>query len=458
MTDNKNMFFKSIIISVGLLIGLFFCFFIQISIAGYLLKNIDIFSDIKMDTLKLITESPFVKKQFIDSCKSGLICFEDYSDDTTALNKIFDAFNEIKQHHSKVRIGFFGDSFIEGDILCADVRDTLQSLFGGNGVGYMPITSEVAQFRITIFHSYNGFRVCSMLHPDKSGNPLGGSGYCFIPQKDNFVKYSANTQFRHLDNFRNIRLFYNTSEDLQSKYTLNNTNTSKVLLSASENMQQLIIKNANASSIMFEFPESSKLNLYGFSFEDSIGVTVDNFGLRGNSGLGLLNIKDKMHRQFDSLQNYNLIILQYGLNVVSPTTKDVSWYADAMVKIIEGMKKDYPNASFLLISVSDRSTKINGQYQTMQSIPMMVEAQREIAKKSKIAFWDLYTAMGGENSMVSLVDNTPPLANKDYTHLNSKGGKKIANIFTETLMYELDKYNEKKNYRDTTGNNLLHRK
>lgn len=93
-------------------------------------------------------------------------------------------------------------------------------------------------------------------------------------------------------------------------------------------MQQLVINNADATTIMFEFPASDKLNLYGISFEDTTGVFVDNFGLRGNSGLGLLKINDNMHRQFDSLQNYNLIILQYGLNVISPTTKDVSWYAE----------------------------------------------------------------------------------------------------------------------------------
>jgi hypothetical protein len=456
--DGNNKIYKSLISSAGLLFGLFFCHFIEISVAGYQLKKIDIISDIKADTIKFISKNPVVKKQFIDSCKNGLICFEDYSDDTTALNKIFNAFINVKQNKGKVRIGFFGDSFIEGDILCADVRDTLQALFGGTGVGYVPITSEVAQFRTTIFHSYNGFLSYSMVNCQSLNTPLGGCGYLFKAKENNFVKYSANTQLRHLNKFKNIKLFYTAKENTEIKYTLNNLYNSKNLLVASNKMQQLLINNANATSVKFQFPASDKLNLYGISIEDSIGVCVDNFGLRGNSGLGLLKINDNMHRQFDSLQNYNLIILQYGLNVISPTTKDVSWYSDAMVKVINGMKKNYPNASFLLISISDRSTKINGQYQTMQTIPMMVEAQREIAKRSKIAFWDLYSAMGGENSMITLVDNTPPLANKDYTHLNSIGGKKIANIFVETLLYDLGKYNEKKNYTAINDSNLLIRK
>ena len=90
--DGNNKIYKSLISSAGLLFGLFFCHFIEISVAGYQLKKIDIISDIKADTIKFISKNPVVKKQFIDSCKNGLICFEDYSDDTTALNKIFNAF------------------------------------------------------------------------------------------------------------------------------------------------------------------------------------------------------------------------------------------------------------------------------------------------------------------------------------------------------------------------------
>jgi hypothetical protein len=454
----NNQLHKSLLIPFLLLTGLFCCYFIQITVAGYELNKIDILADIKADTTKNTPQFSSIKKQFIDSCKPGLICFEDYSDDTTALKNILESLVKIKHENGKVRIGFFGDSFIEGDILCADLRDTLQTLFGGNGVGYVPITSEVAQFRNTIFHTYAGFHSYSMVNCDNLKMQLGGAGYLFKPEEDNFVKYSANTQLRHVNRFKNIKLLYSTNETTEIKYTLNNLRISKERITASNRMQQFVINNADATTIMFEFPASDKLSLYGISFEDTTGVFVDNFGLRGNSGLGLLKIDDNMHRQFDSLLNYNLIILQYGLNVVSPTSKDVKWYSDAMIKVIERMKKDYPNASFLLISVSDRSCKTNGVYQTMKTIPMMVEAQREIAKKTKIAFWNLYNAMGGENSMVSFVNNIPSLANKDYTHVNSRGGKKIANIFTETLLYQLEKYNEKKNYSVVTDSMLLVKK
>ncbi|MFN8263767.1 MAG: GDSL-type esterase/lipase family protein [Chitinophagales bacterium] len=442
----KNKLGKSALLPLILLIGLLASYFVKVSIIGYELKSVDILSDVRVDTIKKKKIVSASKKQISDTCLSGLTCFEDYSDDTSALNKIFEALYRLKQSNkTKVRIGFFGDSFIEGDIFCADFRDTLQTIFGGNGVGYVPITSEVSQFRTTVQHSFYGFNTYSIVKNQSNNIPLGAAGFCIVPNEQGcYAKYSANMHLPHLDQFHDIKLFYKTSENLNLKCTFNSLKTVDFKMTASPFIQQLIWNRINVSSIKFDFPLTDKLRLYGVSFEDSTGIYVDNFGVRGNSGLGLLNITNAMHHQFDSLQNYNLIILQYGLNVISADTKDVSWYKNTMVKMITQMKSAYPNASFLLVSVSDRSMNVNGEYRTMQTIPMLVDAQRQIAKESKIAFWDLFSAMGGDGSMVYMVNNDPPLANKDYTHLNAKGGKKIADIFAKTILYELKKYNEKK--------------
>jgi lysophospholipase L1-like esterase len=75
----------------------------------------------------------------------------------------------------------------------------------------------------------------------------------------------------------------------------------------------------------------------------------------------------------------------------------------------------------------------------MDAIPAMRNAQRLIAKETGIAFWDMYEAMGGVNSMVKYVESEPPLAAKDYTHLNFKGGRKLAAALAKSLLYEAEK-------------------
>ena len=64
----------------------------------------------------------------------------------------------------------------------------------------------------------------------------------------------------------------------------------------------------------------------------------------------------------------------------------------------------------------------------------MVATQQKIAAKNKVAFWDLYNTMGGENTMVNWVEGDTVLAYKDYMHVNEKGAKRIANLLFTKLM------------------------
>jgi len=269
------------------------------------------------------------------------------------------------------------------------------------------------------------------------------------------VTYSVNPKYKHLDLFRYIRLFYSSPENTTFNYSLNNNGIRETKIVGSDRLQQKVFKDVNATTLSFRFPVSDTIKLYGVSFEDSTGIYVDNFGLRGNSGLALSRITESMNRQFNQFQNYQLIVLQYGLNVITADTKDLRWYVKPMVNIIQQLKRGYPDAAILLMSVSDRSTKVGSEYQTMASVPLMVEAQREIARQSQVAFYNLFEAMGGENSMVAFVESDPPLANKDYTHLNFQGGRRVAGIFVKSLMNEYQKYNDRIKKNTPAGSTLV---
>jgi hypothetical protein len=118
-----------------------------------------------------------------------------------------------------------------------------------------------------------------------------------------------------------------------------------------------------------------------------------------------------------------------------------------MVDVVNKLKAAYSTSSFLLLSVSDRSSNKTGRMATMNAIPAMRNAQRAIAQRCKIAFWDMYEAMGGENSMVTFAQSRPPLAAKDYTHLTFTGGKKLASAMVKSLLFEEEKFMKRKKTR-----------
>ena len=55
-----------------------------------------------------------------------------------------------------VRIAYFGDSYIEGDILLADLREDLQKQYGGYGVGWIDAGNDLDQYKHTVDNKFTG--------------------------------------------------------------------------------------------------------------------------------------------------------------------------------------------------------------------------------------------------------------------------------------------------------------
>ncbi|MFT4031887.1 MAG: hypothetical protein QM669_05675 [Siphonobacter sp.] len=409
---------------------------------SFSLKSVNILADLEADApqvakqRKPLPDKKEARKIAERSCPAGVTCIEDFSAHRDGMKQIMQALAE-RSKKEPVRIAFFGDSFIEGDMICGYFRDTLQNVFGGRGVGYVPIASQVAAFRATIRHQFQNIKTYSVLAHEVSGPALGASGFSFVPEGGNYVNYSTSRPYG-ASQFDHVRIFYKSKQPSYLYYVANGTEQAVTL--KSQNQMSEIDLPALSNRVRMSF--DGGLTLYGVSFEADSGVYVDNFSIRGNSGWGLLGVSEKMYRQFNEYQHYKLVILQYGLNVIQPNTRQLGWYVPKMLEAIERIKKGFPEASILLIGVSDRSTRQQGNYISFPSIPYLIEAQRGMARKTGVTFWNLWEAMGGEGSMVKLVD--AGLANKDYTHLKYAGGQKIARLLAQALLFEKKKYYDQK--------------
>lgn len=372
-------------------------------------------------------------------CVHGVLCIEDYSPNGKALDLFVQALKKSK--FRKVRVAVFGDSFIEGDMMMGDLRDSLQSAYGGYGVGFVPITSRVNKYRISVDHKFNTWKTLSILDGPAKTTAYGPAGYTYLPSQGSKVSYKATKYYKHTDKFKSIRIFYSHSKGQRIEYTLNGEKPQIKKLATGDALQYLDLgTTAEATSVEFKVLDGGEVRFYGASLEGDNGLYIDNFSTRGNSGRNLTFIDEAMFKAFNKFQDYKLIVLEFGLNVNAHKATDVKWYEGIMEEYITHMKRAFPNSSFLLVSISDRSENQNGKFVTMPMIPVMVESQRQMAKKMGIAFYDLFSAMGGYSSMVNYVNHKPPLANKDYTHLTFAGGKRIAGTIAKSIIYEEKRY------------------
>jgi hypothetical protein len=344
--------------------------------------------------------------------------------------------------NQKIRIGLWGDSIIEGDVITENLRDYLQKIFGGNGIGFVSMAADDYRMRQTIDQTFSDDWSKATLYGLNPNNWQIGINACvYLPANGSWVKFKTSSLSKSMQSFEDIRLFYkNTINNCDVYYSIDNGKSVKLSLPKKNSVQDAIINAANAQEIKFNFQNCDSTYFYGVSFEDGNGVYVDNYSIKGNSGIGLNNISMKTLNDFSKLMDYKLIILSFGLNVLSPVYSDYNWYAEKMIKVVEHFKEAFPQASILIVSVGDRAIKQGENFVSDHEIPLLINAQKEIAAKTGVAFWNLFEAMGGKNSIVNWVNAGPPLAYRDYAHLSYEGGKVVAKLLSDALLAEFNKH------------------
>lgn len=455
-----------LLIAIFLLIGLYF---IPSSLLKkYELKKVNILSDLlpqnsktipSLDTILNDTnaavateDSVLYKPELANDSITNLL-----GDTTSGMGLFFKSLASLGKSKKKVRVAYFGDSVIEGDLISENLRRKLQKIYGGYGVGFVATTSAVASFRKTIVHSYSpNWNSTSLVNPAYKGQEVGISGYGFFAPIDSTTADSTHRKYAwarywtvknriQLNKFRDVRLFYGSSAE-PSKMIFYDGN--KSLLHTLDKKQAVneVLLSAHASLHTAQIGVSSyaRQNIYGVSFESDSGIILDNFSLRGNSGIALRRIPQATLQGFQQYLNYDLIILHYGLNVLSSTYANFDWYERGMDKVLVHIKKAFPNTAILIIGISDKSSKIDGTFVTEPNLKFLLKAQYNLAKTHHTGFFNLYDGMGGENSMVSWVQADTALANKDYTHFNFRGAEKVSEIIYQWINQNYNEFNKKK--------------
>lgn len=341
-----------------------------------------------------------------------------------ALPKLTQKLLDLKRtQKGKIRIAYFGDSMIEGDLLTQTLRDLLQKEFGGYGVGFLTLNSNVSKFRQTASVDSSGWETINFM--DKKAKNLYISGY----------HYSGSGQGRYTDNTvssssplqkfiiygkadEGIIFYDNNPVVLKGEYLVNS---------------KLLSVNSNKSFTLRS--ETTNIPFYGISFESENGVILDNFSFRGITGVEFKKIDETYLRDVQKVNKYDLIVLQYGVNLLfRPNDRDYSYYATTMSPILKNFKKAFSDADILLVSSADRAFRYNGKFETALGLPNLLETQAKLAYDHQLSFFNLFETMGGTNSIVNWADQKPPLANKDYIHPNSKGAKLLAEKLFKAIM------------------------
>lgn len=358
-----------------------------------------------------------------------IVQIEDYTHQQKGLCRLREALSSGRL----ARVAVLGDSYIEGDIFTQDLRDQLQTRYGGSGVGYMNMHSDFPGFRRSIKQSGKGWTEFAAGKKGKS-EYFGLSEHYHTPAGEATAIYKGTSSLANTSAWDTSRFLFIAPSGAVIKTKTNGEAWTVNNVKASPEVQQIIMP-GNTTEFSIEANTPSLIGL-GVWLDADKGISVDCMSSRGFSGISLAKIDSLLCNQMSKFIDYDLIVLEFGINAMSATQKDYSVYAGRMAKVVKKIRNCYPNADILIMGVGDRGEKKGSAVLSMSTGPLMIDAQRDLARRTHAFFWDTREAMGGDGAIAKWSKNG--LANKDYVHLTHKGGKELATALSKAIERNLN--------------------
>lgn len=375
------------------------------------------------------------------------------------LGAFFQEISSLSSNRKKISMLHYGDSQIEGDRMTSYIRQKFQLQFGGYGPGFIPATNVYSTFSFKQTFSENFKRYTAFGGPKLSNSKYGvmASASRFTPEYtldslftiDSLEEQTAwievglsKVAYSRAKVFNNVKMHYNSC-------------VAPTMLRVYENgaviHEEALIEDGGQHTVKLSFPSTPgplKYEFVGkispticaFSLEGDYGVQVSNIAMRGSSGTVFNRVNNAVLRNMYAESNTKLVIMQFGGNSV-PFFKDstgVTGYANWFKSQIRTVKNSMPGSMVIVIGPSDMSQLNDGIYETYKFLPYCVEEMKRVAMESDAAYWDLYAAMGGKNSMYSWVEKG--WAGKDYIHFSNAGAKFASQMFYDALIAEYAKW------------------
>ncbi|MDE6488854.1 MAG: hypothetical protein K2L46_06195, partial [Paramuribaculum sp.] len=340
-------------------------------------------------------ETPLLAIQ--PSRQNGQMTLEDYTEAGQGLKKMRESLNA----GGVTRIAVIGDSYIEGDIFTQDLRQMLQSEFGGTGVGYMNMHTDFPGFRRSVKQGGKGWtEFAANKSADKKYTSI--TQHYFKPNGNATSTYAGTDALPNLASWDCSKFLFISPSDAEIKVKVGENDWVSHKVTGSPEVQCISV---DAPTSKFEIgTNGSSLIGLGTWMYGKTGVSLDCMSSRGFSGLTLNNVNVDLTRQMSKFIDYDVIILEFGINAMSSKQKDYKVYANRMIDVINHVRECYPNADIIMMSIGDRGEKKAGEVHSMGSAPYMVSAQRDAARKARCLFYDTRESMGGEDAIVSWVN------------------------------------------------------
>ena len=320
-----------------------------------------------------------------------------------------------------VRVLHYGDSQIEEDRMSQQIREALQSRYGGRGCGLMPLAQTIPNKTVKQQLRMNGRFIQAAQGPRR------------------YLVYGLKRDQR-TDGLYGVMGQVTMMNDSLVKGSEELTAVCTPLIPTAAYTRWRVFAD---TSVHYSFAGdtvslSGRGAVYGLSQESETGVIVDNIPMRGCLGLVFTKMDKTQLETFYREQNVRLIIMQFGGNAIpfneNPGT--ISGIVKGLRQQVQYVRECAPEASILFIGPSDMMRQVDGEWESYPMVPYMDRLLRKMALEENIAYFSLFRWMGGAGSMQRWKEIG--LAGEDGVHFYRGGARKAGNAVAEWILEGID--------------------
>lgn len=368
----------------------------------------------------------------------------DYATASNGLKSFYKRLNKIQSLNRPLRIAILGDSYFSTDAFSASLRENLQVLYGGTGVGYISVTpTNKRGYRPTVYHLCKGWYRYEGSRSSTADNQ-GLAGYYFkpvAPDAEVFV-YGLKEYSRRIGKSKRFSLYFTNKSPLQLGVSINNNEQKVYDIPPRKGLNKLVI-DAEIDTVRWTVLHADSTLFYGMAMDDVSGVCVDDLSKENASGSYLRTIPDWFLNDFNKERPYDLVILQYGSYLKA--TDKLDKYKQDMTEALTALKKNMPHTTFMLLGAGSQATgDRRGRVTPKMGMDKVLRCQQRIAEDNKIAFWNMYYAMGGEQGMQKMIRSRDALLlpSGKSGRLNQYGSIKVAKLLLNALKESQTEYGD----------------
>jgi lysophospholipase L1-like esterase len=363
-----------------------------------------------------------------------------------ALAHFFSSLAKVEREGGQVRISHYVDSPITGDMITSTVRRKLQQRFGDAGHGFVLLGKPWGWYQhVGVTLAASGWQSEPMFI-SKGDHRFGFGGASFTalgagatasfgPADEGEIKHSVSAfdiyylaqpgggEFDvEVDGAHHSRVS-TAGGDIRSGF---------YKVSVAEGAHTLTLRTVG----------NGEVRAFGVVLESGRkGLSYDSLGVNG-AFVGLLaNYLDEQHWA-EQLRHRrpDLVILAYGANESEYEDWPMEQYERDTREVVRRVRAALPEASILFVGPMDRGKRgAGGAIITRPTIPKLVAAQRRLAAEMGCAFFDTFTAMGGEGTAARWYEARPRLMGGDLTHPTWPGSETVGTLIHDALIKAYEK-------------------